>query len=45
MALAERVIDMPGYDTRAEPFFNTKIGMPAAYIPWKKEFWHKPVFR
>jgi hypothetical protein len=43
-ALAEGVIDHHGY-TRAEPFFNTKISMPAVRIPWKKEFWHKPVFR
>jgi len=44
-ALAEGVIDSEGYDTRAEPFFKTKISMPAVHIPWKKEFWHKPVFR
>lgn len=36
---------MSGYDTRAEPYFNTKISIPAVYIPWKKPFWHKPVFR
>ncbi|KAK5629543.1 hypothetical protein RRF57_005258 [Xylaria bambusicola] len=35
---------MPGYDTRAEPFFNTKLSMPAVKIPWKKELWHKLVF-
>ncbi|KAK0624756.1 hypothetical protein B0T17DRAFT_492026, partial [Bombardia bombarda] len=44
-ALAEGVVDSEGYDARAEPFFNTKISMPAVHIPWKKEFWHKPVFR
>lgn len=44
-ALAEGVIDQSGYDTRAEPFFGTKLGIRAMYIPWKKEFWHKPVFR
>lgn len=44
-ALAEGVIDHEGYATRAEPFFNTKISMGAVRIPWKKEFWHKPVFR
>jgi hypothetical protein len=43
-ALAEGVIDHPGY-TRAEPFFDTNIGMPAVRIPWKEEFWHTPVFR
>lgn len=43
-ALAEGVVDLPGYD-RAEPFFNTKISMSAVRIPWKEEFWHKPVFR
>ena len=44
-ALAEGVVDQPRYDTRAEPYFNTKLSMPALHIPWKKEFWHKPVFR
>lgn len=43
-ALAERVVNKPGYN-KAEPFFNTKINMPVMRIPWKKEFWHKPVFR
>ncbi|KAK8068828.1 hypothetical protein PG994_005444 [Apiospora phragmitis] len=43
-ALAEGVVNLPGYD-RAEPFFNTKISMSAVRIPWKEEFWHKPVFR
>jgi hypothetical protein len=44
-AISEGVVDLSGYDTCAEPYFNTKISMPAVYIPWKKEFWHKPVFR
>lgn len=44
-ARAEGVIDLDGYDTCTEPFFNTKLGVPAVYIPWKKNFWHKPVFR
>ncbi|KAI1207667.1 uncharacterized protein F4807DRAFT_173788 [Annulohypoxylon truncatum] len=44
-AISEGVVDLAGYDTRAEPYFNTKIGMPAVHIPWKKQFWHKPVFR
>lgn len=44
-ALAEDVVDMHGYDTGPEPYFNTKLSMPAAHIRWKKEFWHKPVFR
>ncbi|KAH8747986.1 hypothetical protein F5883DRAFT_697821 [Diaporthe sp. PMI_573] len=44
-ARAEGVIDLTGYDTCTEPFFNTKLSMPAVHIPWKKEFWHKPVFR
>ncbi|RYP47360.1 hypothetical protein DL768_006571 [Monosporascus sp. mg162] len=44
-ALAEGVIDKSSYDTQAEPFFATKLGICAMHIPWKKEFWHKPVFR
>lgn len=44
-ALAEGVVDKPGYDNQAEPYFSTKLNMPAVHIPWKKEFWHKPVFR
>ncbi len=44
-AVAEEVVDMPGYDSCAEPYFNTKLGIPAIRIPWKKEFWHRPVFR
>ncbi|ORY64883.1 uncharacterized protein BCR38DRAFT_484358 [Pseudomassariella vexata] len=44
-ALAESVIDRPGYDTRAEPFFNSEISISAVHIPWMKEFWHKTVFR
>ncbi|KAK3936536.1 hypothetical protein QBC46DRAFT_411986 [Diplogelasinospora grovesii] len=36
-ALAKGAIDMPGYNTRAEPFFNTELGMPAVK--------HKPVFQ
>ncbi|KAJ2906919.1 hypothetical protein MKZ38_009782 [Zalerion maritima] len=43
-ALAEEVIGISGYD-RAENVFNTKISLPAVRIPWKREFWHKPVFR
>ncbi|KAK0613156.1 hypothetical protein B0T17DRAFT_400710 [Bombardia bombarda] len=44
--LAEGVIDKPDFfATRTELFFNTKISMPAVRIPWKREFWHKPVFR
>ncbi|KAK3357874.1 hypothetical protein B0T25DRAFT_450902, partial [Lasiosphaeria hispida] len=42
-ALVEGVIDSKGYD-QAKPFFNTKISMPTIHIPWKKEFWHKPMF-
>lgn len=44
-AVSEGVVDMPGYDTCAEPYFDTKLGISSVYIPWKKEFWHKPVFR
>ncbi|KAI3327466.1 hypothetical protein F4824DRAFT_484708 [Ustulina deusta] len=44
-AISEGVVDLSGYDTCAGPYFNTKISMPAVHIPWKKEFWHKPVFR
>ncbi len=44
-AVAEEVVDKPGYDSCAEPYFNTKLGMPDIRIPWKKEFWHRPVFR
>ncbi len=44
-ARAEGIIDLDGYDICTEPFFNTKLSVPAIYIPWKKEFWHKPVFR
>jgi hypothetical protein len=43
--VAEEVVDKPGYASCAEPYFNTKLGMPAVRIPWKKEFWHRPVFR
>jgi len=35
-ALAEGVVDMPGYGTRAEPYFNTKLNMLAVHIPWKE---------
>jgi hypothetical protein len=44
-AVSEGVVDMSGYDTCAEPYFSTKLGISSVYIPWKKEFWHKPVFR
>ncbi|KAI0122056.1 hypothetical protein F4814DRAFT_438190 [Daldinia grandis] len=44
-AISEGVIDLAGYDTRAELYFGTNISIPAVYIPWKNEFWHKPVFR
>ncbi len=37
--------DKPGYDIYAESYFNTKLGTSAMYIPWKKEFLYKPVFR
>ncbi len=30
--LAKRVINYPGYNIRAKPFFNTKIGISAIYI-------------
>lgn len=44
-AISEGGVNLSGYDTCAEPFFNTKISIPAVRIPWKKEFLHKPVFR
>ncbi|KAJ2905570.1 hypothetical protein MKZ38_005033 [Zalerion maritima] len=44
-AISKGVVNLSGYDTCAEPYFNTKISIPAARIPWKKEFRHKPVFR
>ncbi|KAI1291664.1 hypothetical protein F5Y03DRAFT_388333 [Xylaria venustula] len=44
-AISEGVVGLSGYDACAEPYFNTKISMPAVHIPWKREFWHKPVFR
>ena len=44
-ARAEGVVDLDGYDTCNEPFFNTKLSVPAVYMPWKKEFWHNPVVR
>ncbi|KAK3940096.1 hypothetical protein QBC46DRAFT_364385 [Diplogelasinospora grovesii] len=44
-AISEGVVDLSGYDTCAEPYSDTKLSIPAVYIPWKKEFWHKPVFR
>ncbi|KAI1151529.1 hypothetical protein F4825DRAFT_422489 [Nemania diffusa] len=42
--IAEKVIDHSGYNS-ARRFFHTRIGLPVAHVPWKKEFWHKPVFR
>jgi hypothetical protein len=44
-ALAEEAIANEGYQNRAEPFFNTRINKRAVKIRWKKEWWHKPVFR
>ncbi|KAK3336774.1 hypothetical protein B0T19DRAFT_50768 [Cercophora scortea] len=44
-ALAEGVVAHEGYQTRAEPFFNTKLNKRALKIRWKKEWMHKPVFR
>lgn len=44
-ALAEGVVANEGYQTRAEPFFNTKLNKRALKIRWKKEWMHKPVFR
>ena len=44
-ALAEGVVQKEGYQTRAEPFFSTKIGTRGIKIQWKREFMHKPVFR
>lgn len=44
-ALAEGVIDAPGYQTRAEPFFSTKLNQPSIKIKWKREWLHRPVFR
>ncbi|KAM3543202.1 hypothetical protein ARSEF1564_003919 [Beauveria bassiana] len=44
-AIAEGVIANEGYKKRAEPFFNTKLSRKAAFIEWKPERMHKPVFR
>ncbi|KAI8723207.1 hypothetical protein NCS52_00176100 [Fusarium sp. LHS14.1] len=44
-ALAEGVIDAPGYQTRAEPFFSTKLNHPSIEIKWKWEWLHRPVFQ
>ncbi|KPM35096.1 hypothetical protein AK830_g11476 [Neonectria ditissima] len=44
-ALIEGVIDAPGYQTRAEPFFSTKLNQPSVKIKWKREWLHRPVFR
>jgi len=44
-AISEGSVDVSGYDTCVEPYFTTKIGMPAVRIPWKKAFWRRPVFR
>jgi len=44
--LAESVIAIEGYQTKADPFFATKLTKRAALkIRWKKEWLHKPVFR
>ncbi|KAK3943567.1 hypothetical protein QBC46DRAFT_420016 [Diplogelasinospora grovesii] len=44
-ALAEGVITNEGYQTRAEPFFTTRLNKRALKIRWKKEWLHKPVSR
>lgn len=44
-ALAEGVIANEGYQTKAEPFFTTKLNKRALKVRWKKEWLHKPVFR
>lgn len=44
-AIAEGVIANKGYQTKAEPFFNTKLSNKAVFIEWKQEWMHKPVFR
>ncbi|KAK3359289.1 hypothetical protein B0T25DRAFT_564309 [Lasiosphaeria hispida] len=44
-ALAEGVIANEGYQTKADPFFATKLNKRALKIRWKKEWLHKPVFR
>ena len=44
-ALAEGVIANDGYQTRAEPLFNTRLNKRALKIRWKEEWMHKPVFR
>jgi hypothetical protein len=44
-ALAEGVIANEGYQTKAEPFFTTKLNKRTLKVWWKKEWLHKPVFR
>ncbi|KAJ2902465.1 uncharacterized protein MKZ38_000594 [Zalerion maritima] len=44
-ALAEGVIENEGFETRAEPFFATRLNKRAVSITWKKEWLHEPVFR
>ena len=44
-ALAEGVIASEGYQANAEPFFRTKLSKKAIKIAWKKEWYHRPVFR
>lgn len=44
-ALAEGVCADNGYQTRAEPFFNTKLNKRALKIRYKKEWMYKLVFR
>lgn len=42
-ALAEDIIDLPSFSTSR--LFNTELTLPVVHIPWKRKFWHKPVFR
>ena len=32
-AMTEEVVDKPGYESCTEPYFNTKLGMPAECVP------------
>ncbi|OAA36114.1 FluG domain-containing protein [Beauveria brongniartii RCEF 3172] len=44
-AIAEGVIANEGYQNGPEPFFSTRLNCKAAFIQWKPEWMHKPVFR
>lgn len=44
-AIAEGVIANEGYQKGPKPFFDMKISRKAAFIEWKPEWMHKPVFR